>query len=406
MFHVSAPEKAMAILREHFSRIRTGAEEAAVPESIGRVLSGDVRCIQDIPAFDRSTVDGYAVRAEDTFGASETMPAMLRLAREIRMGQPPGEALKDGECAAIPTGGALPEGADAVVMVEQTEEPGDGYVYINKPAAPAAGVIFKGDDAKAGETVLKAGRRITPMDAGAMAAAGLKNAPVAALPKVGIISTGDEIAAAGEPLDWGKVYDVNAPTLAAGLRGYGIPVRYGIIRDDLDTLSKTIERAHKECDMVLVSGGSSVGTRDNTLKAIEKLEGAEALFHGLAVKPGKPTICFNAGGKPIFGLPGHPVSSYMIFLSFVRPVLCWMTGETPKPVRTIPAVLALDCPSNHGREEYLPVQLEDGTDGLKAIPVSGKSGLITTLCKAEGFIVISRESEGLAKGQPVQVFLF
>lgn len=305
-----------------------------------------------------------------------------------------------GTCMYVPTGGVLPDGADAVVMIENTEIAGD-LVLVKKPVADGENVLLFNEDFRKDETVLPAGRRLSPQDVGVLAAAGCARVPVAKQPVVGIISTGNELVPVTELPAQGQVRDANAPMLGAFLQGYGcIPKHYGIIRDEREEFESVVSRAVADCDVVLLSGGSSKDDRDMTAGVIAGL--GEVLIHGVAIAPGKPTIIGRISGKPVFGLPGHPASAYIVLIAIVRPLLDRMTGVTNPLVRTVRATLSLNIPSQRGREDYVRVRVEDGI----ATPVFGKSGLLNTLVKSDGIIRIPAGSEGLEKGSGVEVILW
>lgn len=375
-------------------------EEAALPEALGRVLAAEVRAAEDVPGFDRATMDGFAVRAADTFGASEGLPAYLRVAGEVLMGRAPDGPLLPGEAWRIPTGGMLPEGADAVVMVEHTEEAGDA-VAVLRPVAPEENVVRRGDDVRAGQVVLPAGKRLRPHDIGLLAACGVTRVPVRHRPVVGIIGTGDEVVAAEAAPGPGQVRDVNTPALAAAVKAAGGDPRvFGVVPDELPALQEVLAQAAAESELVLLSGGSSVGARDLTLEAVSSLPGALVLFHGLAVKPGKPTVGAVVDGKAVFGLPGHPVSALVVFEFLVRPLLePERLGRLPLRVR-----LSRTLRSAPGREDYVRVRLAVENGELVAEPILGKSGLIATMARADGLVRLRLDAEGAAAGEMVDFF--
>ena len=403
MFTVKTPEEALAVIREHFSR-RSETESVPLTECTGRVLCRDITAEEYVPGFDRSTVDGYALRAADTFGCSEAIPAILPAAFSVEMGHAPERELPPGCCAGVPTGGALPAGADAVVMVEYTEDYGDGSIGITKPASPGLNVIYRGDDVSPGKTVLPAGRRLNASDIGALAAMGVLSVPVSRRPLIGILSTGDELVSPGQVPGDGQVRDVNSVMLEVLCRSLGADARsYGFIRDDSGLLAAGLKRALSECDAVLISGGSSVGVRDATAEVI--LQHGKILFHGIAMKPGKPTILGEACGKPVFGLPGHPGAAFFITRFFIREMIACMTGETLRD-SAVAACLSEAVSANHGRSELLSVQLFRQDGRRMARPVHSKSGLISSLAGSDGFIMIPRDCEGLAAGSSVDVYLY
>ena len=403
MLTVKTPEEVLSILETAFSP-EPRPEDVPLSEARGRVLFAPVKAPEFVPGFDRSTVDGYAVRSADTFGCSDSIPAILKLQGEVLMGEGASGVLEAGCCMAVPTGGAMPAGSDAAVMLEYAEDYGDGTVGICRSAAPGANLIFKGDDVHPGQTVLPAGRRIAPSDIGALAALGASRVSVCRKPAVGVISTGDELVAVEETPGNGQVRDVNSAMLAALIEeAGGGAVRFGILRDDEALLRETLDRALERCDMVLISGGSSVGMKDAACRVMEAR--GEVLFHGIAMKPGKPTILGRAAGKPVFGLPGHPVAAFFVSRLFVRPLLDRLQGRKTR-ARAVPAVLTEAVSANHGRAQYMGVFLSE-RDGVRfASPIRGKSGLITTLAGSDGYFCIPRDCEGAAAGETVQVYLY
>lgn len=404
MLEVISPEEVLRLMEQEFSGYRTKKETVPLDCAWGRVLAEEIRAGEYVPGFDRSTVDGYAVRARDTFGCSDSLPAILELAGEVRMGQGQDGSLTPGSCMQVPTGGAIPAGADAMVMVEYSEDYGDGTVGILKPAAPGQNLIFKGDDVKPDQVVLPAGHRLEAHDIGALAALGVTRVPVWARPLVGIISTGDELVPAEQTPAGGQIRDVNSHMLAAAVEEWGCSARcVGILKDEEALLADTVERLTEECDLVLISGGSSVGNKDATCRVLERL--GEVLFHGIAMKPGKPTILGRVKGKTVMGLPGHPVAAYFVSHLFVRPLAAGLMGRRLRRFR-VSALLAETVPANHGRAQYTGVRLEQREDGLVAHPVHSKSGLITTLAGTEGYLCVPRDCEGLAAGSRVEITLY
>jgi molybdopterin molybdotransferase len=377
------------------------AENVPVEYSAGRILAAPVTADIDIPGFDRSVVDGYAVRAADTAGAGDSAPALLRCTGRISMGRAdPGSSIGAGECRYIPTGGVLPPGADAAVMVEYTEDAA-GTLLIKKAVAHGENVILHDEDFRNGELVFAAGRQISPQDAGVLAACGCAFVPVAKKPVVGIISTGNELVPVTGVPGPGQVRDANASMLAGYLSEYGcVPKLYGIVRDEREAFEAVLARAVPECDVVLLSGGSSKDDRDMTAATIANL--GEVLVHGIAIAPGKPTIIGRIEGKPVFGLPGHPASAFVVLIAIVRPLLDRMLGATHHLQRTVQATLAVNIPSQRGREEYVRVTVENGV----ATPVFGKSGLLNTLIRSHGLVCIPAGVEGLEQGSDVEVILW
>ena len=403
MLQVKTPEEVLRLIHDKFRPVAELAESVPLTAAAGRTLSEDIIAKEYVPDFNRSTVDGYAVRAADTFGCSDAIPAILSLQGEIRMGEDAGFALLRENCAYVPTGGALPEGADCAVMLEYTEDYGDGTIGILKPGAPGMNVIFRGDDVYPGKIVLQAGRVLSAQDIGALAAIGRTVVPVQRKLKVGVISTGDELVPPGQKPLPGQVRDVNTALLSALLTEQGAEVHsYGIIVDDEDLLRETVTRAVQECDAVLLSGGSSVGVKDASCRIIESL--GELLLHGIALKPGKPTIMGRAGNKPLVGLPGHPVAAFVVARLFMVPLLDRLAGRE-RPLWSVTAELSESVGANHGRAQVNPCRLLRQDGRVLALPIRSKSGLITQLAGADGFFCIERDCEGLPKGAPVQVYL-
>ncbi len=377
-----------------------GDERVPLSEAADRVLAQDVTSDVDIPGFTRSVVDGYAVRAADTNGSSDAIPAILSLRGRIAMGARAGTAISGADCMYIPTGGVLPEGADAVVMIENAEQLGD-EVLVKKPVAHGENILLYNEDFSRGEIVLGRGRRLSSRDSGVLAAAGCVSVTVAQRPKIGILSTGNELVPVTNVPGPGQVRDVNSYVIASFLKELGcVPVVYGIIPDDREKLRDAIDRAVRENDAVLVSGGSSKDERDMVAAIIA--EHGRVLIHGIAIAPGKPTIIGQSGKKPVIGLPGHPASAFIVLVAIVRHLIVAMTGETGSLTRTIEATLAQNIPSTRGREDYARVVVTDGI----ATPLFGKSGLLNTLVKSTGIVRIPAESEGLETGTRVEVILW
>ncbi|MDK2975145.1 MAG: molybdopterin molybdotransferase [Methanofollis sp.] len=376
-----------------------GSERVPIGEALHRVLAEDVSAESDLPGFDRSVVDGYAVRASDTTGSSEALPAMLSLEGRIEMGQAHEGRVEPGRCRYIPTGGVMPGGADAVAMMEYAETVGN-EVLVHRAVAPGENVLGCDEDFAAGVVVLPAGRRLSPQDLGVLAAAGVAGVPVRRVPRVGIISTGNEIVPVEAAIAPGRVRDANSYLCAGFVQEQGCEPRlYGIVRDSPDLLRPVLEEAAAACDCVLISGGSSKDVRDMSAGVIGDL--GEVLVHGIAIAPGKPTIIGRVGATPVIGLPGHPGSAFIVLFAVVRHLLAAMTGA---PVRAcqVRARLAANIPSAKGREDYVRVRLEDGA----AIPVFGKSGLLNTLVQSDGVVVVPATREGLETGEVVEVVLW
>ena len=400
MLYVKTPEEVLALIEQSFSCVAQ-RETVDLTAAMGRVLAQDIAAEEYVPDFDRSTVDGYAVRAGDTFGCSDAIPAILPMQATVLMGQGADFSLNPGECAAVPTGGAVPAGADSVVMLEYTEDYGDGTIGVSKAAAPGQNIIIRGDDVFPGKVILSKGRVLSSQDIGALAAIGRVRVPVVKKLTVGVISTGDELVPPEASPGPGQVRDVNSPMLEAMLTAFGCNVvHYGIVIDDEALLGETVKKAVSQCDAVLLSGGSSVGVKDAACRIIQSM--GELLLHGIAIKPGKPTILGKTGDKPLVGLPGHPVAAYFITKLFVLPLLGRLSGRD-MTAYTVTARVTESISANHGRAQYHCCRLtrKDGT--LYAQPIRGKSGLITTLAGADGYFCIDRDCEGLPKNAEIQV---
>jgi molybdopterin molybdotransferase len=414
LFTVQTPPAAWALLRDHFTP-HPRVEHIPTAEALGRVLAEALTAPQDLPEFPRSTVDGYAVIAADTYGASPGLPAFLALVGEAAMGQAATQALSGGEAILVHTGGMIPPGADAVVMIEQTQAVGAANIEVMAPVSEGQNVIGIGEDIRRGAPVLEAGRRLRAQDIGGLLALGITTVLAAARPRVGILSTGDEVVAPDQPVGPGQVRDINSYTLAAlAQNAGGEPVRYGIIPDDRGALEAAAARAFAECDLLVFSAGSSVSYRDLTADVINGLGAPGVLVHGVSIKPGKPTILAVCGGKPVVGLPGNPVSAMVIFEQFVTPAILALLGATAPPQRQVRARLARNIASDSGREDYIQVRLEMRSSGQGseqgseqwAVPVLGKSNLIYTLVNAEGVIKIDLDSNGMKAGEWVTVTLY
>ena len=388
---------ALSLVLERFGSKTGRVEYVSLQEALDRYLGADVIAQEDVPAFDRSTVDGFAVRSADLHGCSDSIPAILQKTGESLMGHSYDIPITPGTCVYVPTGGAVPPDADAMVMLEYTEDLGGDQFAFYKPVAPGANLILRGEDLRQGEAILKSGEKIGVADIGPLAALGKTEVPVFSQPVVGIISTGDELVAPGESLKPGQIRDVNSDMLRAAVEQQnGIPISKGIVEDKFDALKDACKGLIPEVDVLLVSGGTSVGEKDNMPRIVAEL--GEILVHGLAVKPGKPTIIGQIEGKAVFGLPGNPVAAFFIFDYLVKPLLLGLQGGKVETEQT-EARLTRAVSSNHGREEFILARLE----GSEAEPVPSKSGLISTVSRANAYFIIPRDQEGLPKGALVRV---
>jgi len=407
-FKVVTPEEARRILLE-VAPVR--AEKIETTGARRRVLAEDLHSQVDLPHFHRAAMDGYAVVARDTFGASTSLPAYLKVTGTVEMGKEVTHPLTKGEAMRISTGGMLPPESDGVVMVEYTEEVADGMVEIHRTVSPWQNVIQIGDDIKKGDLAFRRGRRLRAHDLGALTGIGISTLMVHRKPRVALISTGDEIVEVDEEPLPGQVRNINQHSLAGLIGECDAELNdLGVVRDDRKALERTLERALECADLVLLSGGSSVGARDIALDAISSLPEPNISFHGISVSPGKPTIFAKAAGKPILGLPGYPVSALVIFDLFAAPLIRRLGGEDSATVcqfqKSTQAILKTNIASQTGREDYVRVSLERVKDQLYAVPLPSKSGAIFTLVKADGMIRIDLNQEGIEQGEEVEVILF
>jgi molybdopterin molybdotransferase len=386
--------------RRIFSKVT--AEEVDISETTGRLLAEDIISDTDLPDFMRATMDGYAISASSSYGATEANPGWLTIKGSIAMGDRPSFRIGPGEAARIATGGMLPQGADSVMMIEHTETVDEHSVEIYKSIAPGQHVIDIGEDFKKGETLLSCGQRIRAQETGLLAAFGKQNVLVYRKPKIAIISTGDEIVPIDDMPGLGKIRDINTYTLAGLVKeAGGIPLSYGIVPDIYDALDQTCRQAIEASDMVLISGGSSVGVRDLTIDVLSSLTDTQILVHGISISPGKPTILAKVGNCAFWGLPGHVVSAMVVFSVVVKPFIEHISGlEFSREVK-IPATLTRNIASVHGRTDYVRVRLFEKNGKIYAEPILGKSGLINTMVKADGLVEIGMNTEGLYQGAEV-----
>lgn len=381
-----------------------GEEEVDISASYGRVLARDIVAPIDVPPFDRSTVDGYAVVASSTYGASELTPVELKLVGRVEAGGWPQGEVKAGEAYEVATGAPIPRGADAVVMVEYTQER-EGIVRVFRAVAPGENLMSAGSDISAGEVVLRRCTRLTAREIGVLAALGMRRVSVMKRPRVGIISTGDELARPGEPLGPGKLYDVNTYTLVAAVtEAGGEPLPYGIVEDREESYRAAIAKALSEADVVLISGGTSAGVADLTYRVLGEL--GDVLFHGVMVRPGKPTLAAVVNGKIVVGLPGYPSSALMIFHTVVRPFLLRLQCLEPVPPAVYKAKLAYGIEGAKGRRALYPVVLIARESEYKAFPLYAESGAISVLARADGYIIVPENIEFMTEGEEVYVYLF
>ncbi|EEB73962.1 gephyrin-like molybdotransferase Glp [Thermococcus sp. AM4] len=390
-------EEALEVINSF--RLEPEVETVPLSEALGRVLAKDVLSPIDVPPFDRATVDGYAVRAEDTFMASESEPVRLRVIGEVHAGEEPKLRIEKGLAVYISTGAPLPEGADAVIQFEDVDRVGD-EILIYKPAYPGLGVMKRGTDIPSGKLLLKRGTRLGFKETALLSAVGLAEVPLFRKPKVAVISTGNEVTLPGNELKPGQIYDINGRAIADAVRELGGEACFlGVSGDDPKALAEMILNGVASCDIVVLSGGASGGMRDLTSSTIERL--GRVHVHGIAIQPGKPTIIGEIDGKPVFGLPGYPTSCLTNFTLLVAPLLRRLIGRESE-VRKVRKRLAHKVFSVKGRRQFLPVRIE----GEKAVPILKGSGAVTSFIDADGFIEVPENVEILEAGEEVEVTFF
>jgi len=406
LFNVLTPTEAWHKLEPYLFPIER-VERIATAEALGRILAEEISAPENLPAFPRSSMDGYSVRAEDTHGASESLPAYLKVIGEVAMGREPEITISSGEAALAHTGGGLAGGANAVVILENTREVDASSIEVFRPVAIGENVLQVGEDVVEGEKVLARGHLIRPQDIGGLLALGITEVHVYGKIRVTIISTGDELVPPKSKPKPGQVRNINAYILASlALKAGGIPLLVDIVPDDYQALLEAAEKGMQEADMVVISAGSSVGTRDVTARVINSLGKPGILVHGVSIKPGKPTILASVDQKPCFGLPGNPVSAMLTFNLFVIPSIYKLSGCDEPPHAYIQARLTHNIPSVPGREDYIPVRVEQKDGEIWAEPIFGKSNLITTLIKANGTARVELDKAGLKAGEMVTVIMF
>ncbi len=377
----------------------TRVEAVNIDDAAGRVLAEEIVATHSTPPFNRAAMDGYAVKAKDTFGSGQFNPNILELVGEIHAGETPKEKVGAGQCIQIATGAMMPRGADAVVMVEDTDAE-DGRVKVFKATYPKANVAKKGEDIKAGESVLSQGAILDAGNIGILASQGINQVKVYEKPRVAVLPSGEEVAELGKKLRQGQVYDINSHTVASVVKeNGGIPISFGIVGDTHQDIRSKVTEALKN-DLVVISGGSSVGERDLLVDVIQ--DWGEVLFHGVQVKPGKPTLFAMLEGKPLFGMPGYPTSCLINTYLFLLPAVRKMANLPPKKAETVEVRLSRRVPGSVGRKQFLTVKIEGG----EAVPVFKESGAITSIARADGYIEIEQNVDILEKGEPVTVTLF
>ncbi len=404
LFTITEIKEAKSLLGRDFQP-QLKAETVALEQALGRINYDDILATEQVPNFSRSTKDGYAVRARDTFGASESLPGLLTLGEEILMGVPTSFPLGPGQASYIPTGGMLPEGADAVLMIEYADHLSDEELLVLKEVARGENVTLKGDDVQVGDLLIPRGKRLRPQEMGLLASQGIVTVTVRERIRVGILSTGNELIEAGYVPSLGQIRDVNSYILRAEVERAGAsPTIYPIARDEYDHLYGLVSQAFSENHMVLISGGSSVGTRDFCLKVLTDLTGKDPLFHGIPLKPGKPALGASLDGKVLLGLPGHPVSARTVYDVLVKPLL--QTEEENDWKNMVEGILVRNVVSETGRDDHIKVQVRKEKGEILVYPLLGVSGIVSLMTEGDGEMVIPKGTEGFEQGKRVQVILY
>ena len=403
-FNVRSPEQAFHDLLPHLVPV-SDIETLETEHALGRVIAHDIHSPEDLPAFPRSSMDGFSVRASDTFGASESLPALFEIVADIPTGKPSNAGIGVGEAAVAYTGGTLAEGADAVVMIERTQPADEVSIEVLRPVAPGENVIHVAEDVHSGELLFRAGHRIRPQDIGGLLALGIVGIPVYRRPIVAIVSTGDELTHPAVQPAIGKIRDINTYTIAARAVQCGADyLAMDISRDEYMPQLEAALAGLESSDVLVFSAGSSLSTRDMTADVFNQLGKPGVLLHGISIKPGKPTVVGASDGKPLFGLPGNPVSALIVFDLLVAPAIRVLSGETgARIIPEVTAALTQDVPSESGREDYVPVALSWDAGCCHATPVFGKSNLIYTLIRSDGIIRVPIDSGGIYAGDTVKV---
>ncbi|AGB41189.1 molybdenum cofactor synthesis domain protein [Halobacteroides halobius DSM 5150] len=409
LFKLVKVKEAFELLEQKIN-LTLDSERLKITQARGRILATDIKSEVNLPPFSRSTMDGYAVKAEDIFGASVTAPVYLNLIGSIKMGAKPKQKIRSGEAMEIATGGMLPVGADAVVMVEDTEKLGIKEIEVTKAVAPGANIVTKGEDISQGSLVLSAGHLLRPQDIGALAGIGVTEVDLFTKPEVTVLSTGDELITPDKEPKLGQIRDINSYSIGTLVEEEGGATTYGgIILDEPDSLQDKLKAAIASSDLVVLSGGSSVGVKDLTIDVLKQLGEPGVLVHGIAIKPGKPTILAIIDQTPVVGLPGHPTSAFVVAQMILKPLLQRLTDRREnykKLYSFLPAKVSRNIASTKGREEYIRVKLTQKENQIWAEPLLGKSSLISTLVGADGLLKIGLGREGIKKGREVEVLTF
>lgn len=405
LLKVDTIEDAKKKMDHYFEDLWGKSEEVSLIYAGGRILGKDIYAPYDVPAFNRSTVDGYAVLSKDSFGVSESLPVFLEVIGSVEMGKQANRSIKSGQAIYVPTGGMIPPGADGMIMIEHVESLDEETIAIYRPVAPGENMIFQGEDMKKDAMMIEKGRRLRAQDIGALAAMGISQVSVFQRPKVAIISTGDEIVPPDQEIQRGQIRDINTYGLGALIEELGGEVtKRLLVKDDYNSLRENLQSAIPDNDIVLLSGGSSVGLKDMTAKVIDSLGDPGTFVQGVAVKPGKPTIIGKVQDTAIFGLPGHPVSAMMVCRIFVGYLMKKMLYTKVEEVQR-EGICLENIHSAPGKETYQMVELQEEGEETFVKPIYGKSGAISTLTRADGFIKMHTNQEGVNKGDRVKVIL-
>lgn len=405
LLKVKTIDEMKQIINETFNNITLKNETIDISHGLGRVLSADIVSTMDVPHFDRSVVDGYAVKLTDVQGASNAIPGFLRIVGEVQMGKETIESLHQGETFYVPTGGMVPAGTEAMIMIEYTEKLGEKDLAIYTNAGANENMMRIGDDIRNGELVFSRGHLLRPQDIGVLSALGYQHIEVYKRPRLSIISTGDEIIRPGTTPKPGEVIDINTPALAAVAKRLGAEViSTGYARDDREEIRSAVENGIENGDMVILSGGSSMGEKDYTVQVIDGL--GQVLLHGLAVKPGKPTILGTVSQKPVIGLPGQPAAAIMVLMIVLQEFMKLYYGQDVFKYQTVQGMLMENVHAAPGRRTFQTVSISKTENGIEVRPSHGKSGMITLLSYSDGYIEITENEEGKNTGDLVEVTLF
>lgn len=405
-FQVKTVEETFQLIEESIKPLQQ-IETVKIEDALNRILAETITVQENVPSFRRSSVDGYAVQAKDTFGSSEGMPSFLNLTGEVKMGVTADKPVNAGEAIYVPTGGMIPEKADAVVMIEHCEDI-SGLLNIYRQVTPGENVISIGEDLKEGIELVCKGSRLRPQELGALASQGITTVQTYKTPTIGYLSSGDEIVPIeSQQVNLGEIRDMNGITIGSLVKQWGYNFKYGgIVKDNRELFEQTAREILEEVDCLVLSGGSSVGTKDYSVDVIDALGSPGVFVHGISIRPGKPTILAVADGKPVIGLPGHPASAMVIFELFGKKVFERLTGNTEEEKNLTYAITTRNVASSAGRTDYIRVKLFEEDGIWYADPIIGKSGLISTLVESDGMIVIASQKEGYQKGDKVPIRLF